>query len=600
MDVAQPDDTGPGDAVTSDTVLGDTDAPPTDITTQPDVPVAASPWAVDRLSTGDGLRRIWGPGDGTFWAVGDRGALLYFNGATWAPAARLTTQTLYGVSGLPSGEVFVAGAKGTVLRHDSAGWNRLDAGVDDDLFAVAAVSANDVYFVGAGGRVVHFDGATFETEPSNTLSDLFAITVPPGGAPMAGGTSGRVFKRQGGQWVQLQAAGPTVAIREFFALSAQFVVAVGTEGTILLSTGGGFEAQVSNDVDLHDLSAVWGTSTSDVTAAGKGGTLIHFDGAKWTTVPADGPLYSTASIQGLYGTTVGDARLAFAVGENGAILRYDGATWRDEKSGPDVAFRAVTSLAFGELMGVGDDGLAMRWTAEHGWASVDLGPSHDWLGVCAQGQRAMVVGADGAMVAVDVGDKLHPVDSPTTRTLNAVASEEGLVLAVGQAGVAVTVSGGVAATESTGVVTSLDGVTFRPGGSALAVGDTGTILERAPGGTWSLIDSPTSVGLHAVTSRVGLDLIVGDHGTVLERTVLEGKASDFTRVFELPGLFLYGVYSDDTLTTAVGWAGRSVTRTAAGWVEDTPATANVLEGVAGPLGGPVFAVGHGGTVLRRL
>ena len=87
--------------------------------------------------------------------------------------------------------------------------------------------------------------------------------------------------------------------------------------------------------------------------------------------------------------------------------------------------------------------------------------------------------------------------------------------------------------------------------------------------------------------------LVGDHGTVLE-----GDGQTFTRVFELPGLFLYGIAHGDAAPVSVGWAGRSIRRTESGWQEDTPTTANVLESIASTPGGPTFAVGRGGTVLR--
>jgi hypothetical protein len=44
----------------------------------------------------------------------------------------------------------------------------------------------------------------------------------------------------------------------------------------------------------RDLRAVWGTGPTDVYAAGEGGVLLRFDGAKWTalTSPTTGLLLS--------------------------------------------------------------------------------------------------------------------------------------------------------------------------------------------------------------------------------------------------------------------------------------------------------------------
>ncbi|MBT9558859.1 MAG: hypothetical protein IV100_22705 [Myxococcales bacterium] len=581
IDIAIPTDTGD----TGDASGGD-DADGTDGVTP------ESPWQVERLSTADGLKAIDGPGDGTYVAVGDRGALVTYGGGTWAPVGRLTAEDLHGVATLPNGDAFVVGAKGTVLRRDSAGWNRLVSGVEDDLHAVAAASADEVWAVGAEGRIVHFDGSTFETEPSNTLSDLFAITVPPGGSPIAGGTGGRVFKRQGGQWVQIQATGPSVDIRDVFATSAQFSVAVGTKGTILVSTGGAWSAQVSNDALERDLYAVFGTSDTNVFAVGDGGIVIRYDGEKWTVMPTEGPLYSIADFRGLSGHTVGEAQYAFAVGAGGAIQRFDGSEWRDARSGPDLALEAVAVRSATDALAVGEQGLALRWKDGIGWSSLAPFSSHDLHGVAATEEGYVIVGDTGLLGTVDASSKVTLVDTATESALRAVAWKDGKGLAVGTGGTALWIDAGTSA-EATGVVARLEGVTFLGDGAALVVGDAGTVLRRSTAGEWSPISVPTAVNLASVAVADSLVTLVGDHGTVLE-----GDGQTFTRVFELPGLFLYGVSTNGSTPVAVGWAGRSIRRTESGWQEDTPATANVLEAIGWAPGGPTFAVGRGGTVLR--
>ena len=551
-----------------------------------------SPWQLERLSTADGLMAIEGPGDGTYVAVGERGALLTYNGGTWAPVGRLTSEDLHGVSTLPTGEAFVVGAKGTVLRRDSAGWNRLASGIQDDLHAVAAASTADVWAVGAEGRIVHFDGTAFETEPSNTLSDLYAITVPPGGSPIAGGTGGRVFKRQGGQWVQIQATGPSVDIRDVFATSSQFSVAVGTKGTILVSTGGAWSAQVSNDVEERDLYGVFGTSDTNVFAVGDGGVVIRYDGDKWTVMPTEGPLYSIADFRALAGHTVGEAQFAFAVGAGGAIQRFDGSEWHDARSGPDVALEAVAVRSATDALAVGEQGLALRWKDGLGWSSLAPFSQSNLHGVAATEEGYVIVGESGLLGTVDAASKVTVVDTATDSALRAVAWKVGKGLAVGAGGVALWIDAGTTA-ESTGVVARLEGAAFLDGGDAIVVGDAGTVLRRSTSGVWTTITAPTAVNLASVSVKGSLVTLVGDHGTVLE-----GDGQTFTRVFELPGLFLYGIAHGDAAPVSVGWAGRSIRRTESGWQEDTPTTANVLESIASTPGGPTFAVGRGGTVLR--
>ncbi len=590
VDTASPPDTsGPEDIEEpAELPIPDTDEPPPE-----------SPWTLERLSTSDTLRAIWGPGDGTYVAVGDRGAVVVNNGATWAPVSRLTAKDLHGVHGLPAGaanhpaEAWVVGDDGAVLRRDAAGWNRLVSGVTDSLRDVAAVSRDEVYIVGLEGRILRFDGASFQTELSNTLSDLFAVVVPDGAAPMAAGSGGRAFKRQGGAWIQLQAAGPTVELRDLFATSGKFVVAVGTEGNILVSTGGGFGLQVSNDVDLHALSGVYGVSDKSVVCVGDEGTVIEYDGDKWTVVPAEGPLYSATTWNDVAGHSAGDERVAYAVGESGAILRYDGSLWRDERSGPDVALRAVAPTVEGGLLAVGEAGLAVAWRAGHGWSATELGTREDLNGVARDGVRLLAVGGGGMVLAVGDGFSATLLESPTTKELQAVSSNGGTALAVGDAGAAVIIDGLEVASENPGVIVDLLGVAMRPDGSALVVGRAGTVLERSAAGSWTARDVPTSVDLHAVTFTASGAIVVGDHGTVLEP---DGEG--WRRAFEAPGMFLYGVVDSPKGAVAVGWAGRTIRRTEAGWGEELGATANVLEGVSTTNDGEAVAVGHQGTVVR--
>jgi hypothetical protein len=79
------------------------------------------------------------------------------------------------------------------------------------------------------------------------------------------------------------------------------------------------------------LTSVWGSSASDVFAAGftvtqqddefiVAGAIRHYDGSGWTamTIP------NTGVLNDLWGSS---ARDVFAVGDDGTILHYDGTEW---------------------------------------------------------------------------------------------------------------------------------------------------------------------------------------------------------------------------------------------------------------------------------
>jgi len=70
----------------------------------------------------------------------------------------------------------------------------------------------------------------------------------------------------------------------------------------------------------NELRAVYGTSSRDVYAAGLFGTILHYDGREWTTMP------NVPTREDLLGIWPAGPNAVFAVGDN-VLLRYDGTQW---------------------------------------------------------------------------------------------------------------------------------------------------------------------------------------------------------------------------------------------------------------------------------
>ena len=68
------------------------------------------------------------------------------------------------------------------------------------------------------------------------------------------------------------------------------------------------------------LNRLWGTSPSDVWAVGEGGTIVHFDGARWSRVSSGTP----QSLIAIGGRGPGDA---WAIGKSRTLLRLSGGAW---------------------------------------------------------------------------------------------------------------------------------------------------------------------------------------------------------------------------------------------------------------------------------
>jgi hypothetical protein len=138
----------------------------------------------------------------------------------------------------------------------------------------------------------------------------------------------------------------------------------------------------------NDLSAMWGSSDTDVWAAGD--SVMHWDGRQWSVVPTNAPLANTYSLVGtapndiyIYGGDAQGSPLALhydgtrwsqmpppgadesqLVAINGQVYacgqeaeRWDGARWSQLPLGNDLVVRELWGTGPNDLWVAGDDGL---------------------------------------------------------------------------------------------------------------------------------------------------------------------------------------------------------------------------------------------------
>ena len=103
------------------------------------------------------------------------------------------------------------------------------------------------------------------------------------------------------------------------------------------------------------LLAVWGSSGSDVFAAGSNTTLLHFNGTSWSVVFSGGT--PPIDLTGIWGTSGSDV---FLVGEFGVIVHYDGTTWTQLASPTANNLFGVWGSGGTQVIVVGDGGTVLR------------------------------------------------------------------------------------------------------------------------------------------------------------------------------------------------------------------------------------------------
>ncbi len=89
-----------------------------------------------------------------------------------------------------------------------------------------------------------------------------------------------------------------------------------------------------------NLMDVWGSSVDNIYAVGSFGSILHYDGTRWTPMESG----TEKDLEGVWGFVRKDSDTGeitreevFAVGSDGTILRYDGTSWQSQlvTSDPD-------------------------------------------------------------------------------------------------------------------------------------------------------------------------------------------------------------------------------------------------------------------------
>jgi hypothetical protein len=147
------------------------------------------------------LLDVWGDADDSFWAVGEAGTVLRWDGIAWLPVPTSpmiggVTQNLRAVWGSSAEDVWVVGTESTILHWDGARFESLSRGESYSLNDVWGRGADDVYAVGTGGIALHYDGSAFRELETGTQSSLQSVFGDDGGRVFAAGLDGVVLVRE--------------------------------------------------------------------------------------------------------------------------------------------------------------------------------------------------------------------------------------------------------------------------------------------------------------------------------------------------------------------------------------------------------------------
>jgi len=598
-------ETGGGDAANPSDISGDSQVAPLGLLTPRSLKIQTS------------LRGVWGSSPDDFWLVGDKGHIAHNSCKSLAPRSSGTTKDLYAVGGRNASDVVIVG-DGVILH-----WNGVTLSDDTPKLAAGTIfrsvhapaDGSTLVVAGDAGVVLrrNKDGV-WSQETTNSVANLQSIYAIGSGQLWAMAELGSALKLNGGVWSPTKMPKATTTLRAVTASPGGRLFAAGDEGYLAATTDGTWEATLANDPDGRDLFGLWAQSDTDCWAIGSKGALLHYVGKKWNLSEIDGTYMKTRSFSALWGTSTKDkGGFAVAVGEaasdntgkidTAAGVVYEGGKWNDFKPEMVADLKSISAANSGELYAVGQGGLLLKAadaTAPFYDLAVDV--SCNDLNDVSAISAVVAVGNGGVVVtAGEVAGKWLVRTAPNGVQLNGVAAVgSDSAVAVGDNGVAIWIGTGInknskMVSEATGVQIPLRAIASA-GSFTFAVGNYGTVVKRDANGKWSKEDSGGVDDLvRVITWGNGEAMAVSDQGSIALRS--EGPSGTWKKVFESPGLFLYGATrrADGTLI-AVGWQGALVVgKVGESFKKLAGGVANVLYGVASTSKGTV-AVGKKGGV----
>ena len=518
-------------------------------------------WTTERPVKQD-LYGVWGSGPTDVWAVGANGTVLRHDGMYWKVQGASTTKDLYGVWGANSSAVWAVGQSNTVLRFDGNKWSGASgpctAQKDQDLRGVWGSDTTNVYVAACGSIAARWNGSAWKLE-HQAAADLYAVWGSGPKDVTLAGVGGTVIHWDGLKWMlQSKPAGFNETLRGVWGSKAR-AWSVGTGAAVLERSGttwgkAASPGKANKIFGTNHLYAVWGTSTSNVFAAGRGGVVLRYDGKQWRGLVSG----ATPDLADVWGSSVTDV---LAVGSGGHVLRFDGKQWADSNTPTTKDLNGVWGAGSSTRYVVGQDRTVLQWDAKTDkWKLLKAAPvskqSKDLHGVWgASPTEVYVVYWWGDMLRFNGVTWSHDktmLPSVSGVVLDVWGSSANDVYVVGQSGVS-GVKNGIGARYHGGTWTALEksitgpgskawmgGVWVASSGHAFIAGGAGKILRCNGTGKGSCTEwQPTQNDLYAVAGRSSLDVFaVGDRGTILHFDGGTWSAQASGTVHDLRGLWV--------------------------------------------------------------
>jgi hypothetical protein len=483
------------------------------------------------------------------------------------------TGVYWALAGDRPGNVFLAGDDGAMLHYDGEQWSAEHSGSERNIHALC-LTDDGVYSVGWFGQICERKSDSWKAVQGGESSaeridlPLFDIAAAPGCAPWAVGDQGRVTRRNGGAWEELD-TGSNVNLRCVLPLGEDRVL-----------------------------------------AGGLGGTLLDFNDGKWRQVETNSgcALVSIAQL-GEDSFVVVGGEYSVAEGEFvGRIFLYADGDLSEVETGLQLPRLRKARREVSGLLIVGDGGAAYRWTEKGvvklpGRARYDL---HDVLSfatgealICGDGETLLEErkGVAPPELAAPQGGRWEQLAKGLTqRTLRCLCEvDEGHIVAAGDGGVLLHWRDGEIQEKKIPGGLTVHALWRSSPRSVYAACDQASVAHY-DGESWQIIHSGTQdLPLLAIVGFGPHDIFaVGDSGLVLRYDGLMWRQLETGVRQEL-----YGLWGEDSShLLAVGGGGLVMRFDGDKWKSFVSGTHQDLYAVYGSGLQKLYLAGLGGTLIR--
>jgi|GEM_PF-3419606 len=263
------------------------------------------------------------------------------------------------------------------------------------------------------------------------------------------------------------------------------------------ATTGNLNASAGVYVLPDILSSIWGSEGGDVFAIGGYGTIVHYDGNRWTVTVIE-------HSQRLFGVWGSSKNNVYAVGELTA-LHFDGYWWEPVYgAGGRLSGNAIWGNAANSVSAV-DFSTIYHYNGAS-WTTTTVGTQTDLLDIWGSSDNnVFAVGASGTILRFD-GERWSALASGTSMKLMGVwGASASDVFAVGQSGTILHFDGDTWTAMSSGTRVYLSDVWGSSARDVFAVGDSSAILHY-DGNSWTTMIQPTSGRLNDIWGRSSRDV----------------------------------------------------------------------------------------------